>query len=112
MNKAHKRNMNQDVIVLITSGRTKDRNRLKLEVEILKARNIKLIVILIGRGRQALSGEWRQVLNPFYVFAGKLKFPEKLFNDVWEPLCSDNYHRETGKCFWPPRTKIYSLTVF
>lgn len=99
VNTARKRYDNQDVIILITEGKADDQDKVVQEVDLLKARNIKIIVIAIGEMRHEIEEQWRTIVNATYVFSSTLNSNvlNPLFEEIWKPVCSEHYYRKNCK---------------
>ncbi|XP_046857342.1 collagen alpha-6(VI) chain-like isoform X3 [Xenia sp. Carnegie-2017] len=101
VNTNYRRNDIQDVIILFTDGHANDHEKVVQEVDLLKARKIKIIVISFGELRSVVDAEWDKIVNETYLFMSTLE-PlsfSSLFNSIWEPICSEVYYR---KNFPPP----------
>ena len=84
------------MIILLTDGNADDQSKVTHEVDLLKARNIKIIVISIGDLRYQVDQKWNEIVNVTYLFTSTLS-PESfglLFDYIWRPICSEVYYRK------------------
>ena len=96
MNANNRRYDVDDVIILLTNGISDDLSKVTHEVDLLKARNIKIIVISIGDSRYEVDKKWNEIVNVTYLFTSTL-LPstfELLFDYIWQPICSEIYYRK------------------
>lgn len=87
----------QDIIILLTDGNANDQAKVTHEVDLLKARNIKVIVISIGDRRYLVDQTWNKIVNVTYLFTSTLESFDLLFDYVWQPICSEVYYRKNCK---------------
>ena len=99
MNTEYRRYEVQDNIILLTNGISDDHLKVVHEVDLLKARSIKIIVISFGDMRYRVEQKWNEFVNATYLFTSTLSPPSfgLLFDYIWRPICSEVYYRKNCK---------------
>ena len=87
----------QDVIILITNGKADDQDKVIYELDLLKARNVKVIVVAVGDMRKTVVLQWRTIVNSIYVFSSSANSLHQIFKGILSPVCSDVYLRMNCK---------------